>query len=336
MELFGALCVLYLLHCIVWLPEGACLFVPTVFGPVIAPGPGFRILHPRPSARSLVARRFPVPDGDLSALRGAEARKTAIFVERRALARCADPTRAEELAAKLREIGGCEPDAAQERIENAVAQTLSPAALGAARARFDAEARVLAWTSDAYWLSLFAVMPAAAFSVGSQYALAVLGPAVAVLHVATLWSFARAHARLFPTRRAERVESAIGAAFYPPSVLRAYHHLRDSALGAFHPAAVAVDALPAERGRAYVRAALVRATAACGGSRASGAEERGLRRLVAEIGESPATLLAVPARRDPRALGYCPACLCEYRRDAGDCSDCGVPLARLGSQTQTH
>jgi len=57
-----------------------------------------------------------------------------------------------------------------------------------------------------------------------------------------------------------------------------------------------------------------------------------LRSLALAFGEPPAALLAPPAREDPLAGAYCPACHCEYRRSAGTCSSCRVGLVAFGCE----
>jgi hypothetical protein len=349
LELYATLCALYLLQCAARLPQGACLFVPTLFGVWVSPGPGFRLLHPLPTGKSYLGRRFPLAEeaGSLRGrvhagsveradLSGATAHESAIRVAGRTFARCAGPADAEHLAGVLRSLAESEPPPGRACAETAIASGLSMAHFEDALARFGAGTRWLAWTGNAYSLSLFVLLPVASWSVGTEYSLALFAPVLLALHVATLWSFARAHARLFPARRAERLQSLFGVALYPPGLLRAHQQLRDDALGSIHPAVLAAAVLPQQERGAFLRAELARAAFRSRdesgtplGFSLAALEERGLRRLIAEVGQSAEALLAEPVRRDPWALAYCPACVCEYRRDGGDCVDCGVPLARL-------
>ena len=371
MELFGTLCVLYVLQCLVWLPRGGCVFAGALFGRVVWTGPGLRLLDLLPTSRSQVAFRFPLavragsltspgratwlaPDRndadavDLTALCEASADGSLVRVEGRAFARGADARHAKRIEALLREIGDAAPRERRAVVERAFDESLSLPAFSSAHGHFDTATRLLAWTTHAYGLALFAFLPAVAFTFGTERSLVAVLPVLAVLHVATLWCYARADRALRPAKRSERLQAALGAAVYPPSLLRAHSHLRSSTLAAFHPGAVAVGLLPRPRARDFLRAEIAHATArlqepVCPelGFSLVEVEVRALWRLIEEFGEAT-TLLAAPARIDPLALSYCPACLCEYRRSEGHCNDCGIAVAvwsddvRSEEETRQH
>lgn len=357
MELIAALVLLYGLQCVVWLPGGACLFTGTPFGWLSSSGPGFRLLHPRPGARTWLASRFPLTarDGrlqgrgaatwlshrghaagdpcELAALPAAELHGTVVRVAGRPFARGSDPAHAERIAALLRELAELEPALREARVAAELARSHSLAGLREARSRFEQAAKWLGWISDAYFVGLFALLPVAMWMTGNDYALRLLVPALIALHVATALALARAHGRLRPGRRGERAQILLGAALYPPSLLRAYQQLHAGALASFAPAAVAAEVLPRELANAFLREELVRAalSAQTADPSAQGLdlgrlEDHALRELVRELGESPESLRAAPPRSDPLALSYCPACRSEYRRADGSCSDCDVPL----------
>jgi len=271
---------------------------------------------------------------ELVALQSASADGSVVRVRGRAFARGADACHAERIAALLREIAESTPRERRAVVERAFRESFSLSGFSTARARFDTAARLLAWTSNAYGLALFVVLPGAAVTLGTESALVALLPAIALLHVATLWCYARANRELHPARRRERFQSALGAAVYPPSLLRAHSQLRSSTLAAFHPAAVAVALLPRSRARDFLRAEIARTMERLHepicpelGFSLVEVEARALSQLVEDFGESPTTLLAPPERIDPLARSYCPACLCEYRRADGHCNDCAIPLA---------
>jgi hypothetical protein len=356
-ELIAALVLLYGLQCVVWLPGGACLFTGTPFGWVSASGPGFRLLHPRPAARTWLASRFPliardgrlhgrgaatwlsdrgVADGgpcELAGLRAAELHGTVVRVAGRPFARGSDPADAERIAALLRELADAEPAQREPRIAAELARSHSLAGLREARRRFEQAAKWLGWTSDAYFVGLFGLLPVAMWMTGNDYAIRLLVPALIAVHVATCVALARTHGRLRPGRRGERAQILLGAALYPPSLLRAYQQLHAGALASFAPAAVAAEVLPRELAHAFLRGELVRSALGAQSAGSSGQdldlgrlEVHALRELVRELGESPDGLRAAPPRSDPLALSYCPACRSEYRRADGSCSDCEVPL----------
>jgi hypothetical protein len=355
-DLFVALALLYLIQCVAWLPAGATWLLATRSGVRSAEGPGFRLQPLRPAARAVVGLRFPLESaggvlrarghasgwrrdreaGDpvpLEQLAAAEARELLVFSGKRVLARGTDAAHAERIAALLRDLAGAEPAVRRKRADAALRESLSLSAAGQARDRFDDATGWLAAASDSYAVALLVLTPAAALFVGSELTLVIGAPALALLHVLTLVAFGRAHARLAPERRAERWQALLGVAFYPPGLLRGHALLRAGMLGRFQPAALALALLPRDAARDFLRAELVLAEARGSevapelGFSLERCQHDALLALVEESGESLASLCAAPARSDPLALAFCPACHCEYRRGDGDCSDCEVALA---------
>jgi hypothetical protein len=316
------------------------------------------MLHPLPSGGAALALRLPLleRDGRLcgrgaatwfaasewgtcgapverAALGTATARGSAVRVAGRPFARGFGPEHAESLARLLRDLASPDPARARERAEQVLAESFSSAGYRAARARVDSATRWLGWCSDLYWLGLFGLLPACLVGFGEERGLLLVLPVLVAFHLAALIALAWSHRSLRPGRIGALIESLAVAACYPPILLREHHALRTQALASFHPAVVAATLLPAEERKAYLRAALVRvskraaASARCDSELGlEGLERAALLRLVHELGESAASLLAPPTRRDPLALSFCPACLCEYLRAVGSCSDCDVPL----------
>jgi len=348
-ELLIWLTLLYALQCVAWLPRGAELFVRPIRRWVISRGPGWRLVHPLPSGDAALALRFPLSERegrlrgrgattwlsgqdwgarsapvDLAALGRASAQGSVVRVDGRPFARGWGPAHAESLAQLLRELAGDDPGRQRERLERSLAESLSYAGYEAARAKVDAAT---------YWLGIFALLPVCIAGFGEEPGILRALPILAVLHLATLVALASARRSLRPWRTGALIESLVVAGCYPPLLLREHHTLRTQELASFHPAVVASSLLPEEDRRAYLRAELARASMRPAESPRSedelglaDLEHRALLRLTCELGESPEALLAPPARCDPAAAAYCPACLCEYRRATGSCSDCDLPL----------
>lgn len=363
MDLWIWLVALYLLQCAAWLPRGAQLFVRPLTKWVVAGGPGWRLLHPLPSGSAALALRLPLverggrlhgrggaswwggrdwgdcgPAVERGALGGASARGSVVGAAGVPLGRGLGPVHAAALAALLRELAGGDRESARKRVAEALAQGLSPAGYAAARARVDAATGWLGWSSDLYWLGLFGLLPAFVLGFGEERGLLLVLPILVALHLVTLAALARAHRRLRPGRRGALIESLVVAACYPPILLREHHTLRSQELSGFHPAVVAAALLPGAQWRAFLRAELVRASARCEASvrplpelGLDELERRALWDLAHELGETADSLLAPPSGCSPLAAAYCPACWCEYRRAAGSCTDCGVPLVPIGA-----
>lgn len=365
MEFVLTLGLLYAVQCLAWLPGGAVLFVRPLRAWVISRGPGWRTLHPFPAGRATRAAPLPLVEREgrlyapaaptwlqsggasahgtpleLAALADARARGRAVRLPRRTLAVTECPERAEELAGFLRRLADASPAQRREQLAARLSASLSLAAYRDARRRSHRATRWLAWSSSVYWLALFAGLPCALRVASEELVLALGLPVLGGLHALTLLCLGLALARLRAAGSGAGAlfEPLLSAALYPPLLLRASHDLRARALAGFHPAVVAAAELSREGGRAFLRGeilALARRSSRAGAADAEAAadalgldelEGRGLWELARELGESPATLLAPPAREDPLARAYCPACRCEYRRASGPCSGCDADL----------
>jgi hypothetical protein len=357
LELWIALGILYGLQCLVWLPEGTQLFVRVLGDWWVTPGPGWRMLHPRPSAPSLLAaplplleqtgrwrgrgnptwassrgwkgRGMPVEREDLARI---EVRGVVLRLDGRALGRAIAPVGAEPLADWLRGLAeGGESDAARQ-IEAALAASLSLARYREAKQRLAGRTRWLRTSSDLYALGLFLGLPSAAFVWGSEPVLLRGLPALGALHLLTLFALIVSWRRLYPGRGGEVAEAAFSAAFYPPLLLRAYGELRTRELALFHPAVVAIDSLPVDQARAFLRGEILRAAATADATADASVpgiaqlERRALEALESEWWEGAASLWAEPPRHDPGARSYCPACHVEYASGSGTCNDCDLVL----------
>jgi hypothetical protein len=359
MELFAALAALYAWQCLWWLPAGSTLVWATMLRSRVESGPGFRLAALRPGALCAQAQRLPLVarDGalyarggtgwlsgdaeaelplDLALLRGAEAHESWVRSGGRRLARGVDPADAQRIAALLHAVADPDPAERRRRAAEALRASLSLKDAEAARDRAQEATAWLGVISDVYLVNLLGFAPAASYFIGDEFALRIFAPALVLLHAATLFCFARAHAALWPGRRAERWQALFGVAIYPPGLLRAPQQLCASALAGFHPAALALTLLPESDARDFLRAELLQAEARSTeapapelGFSLDACERDALQALVAEIGSSRAALLAAPDRCDAHARAYCPACHCEYRRGDGDCSDCELELAKF-------
>jgi len=358
LELLLVLGVLYGLQCFVWLAEGATLFVRPLRGFLVSEGPGWRLVHPVPSAPALLATRLPLveQDGrwhgraaptwlssrgfverapvDVASLADAEVEGCVVRVGGRPFARALAKEQAEPLARFLRGLAGGDAARARESLDHRLAESLSLERYRRCRSQLAEATRWLRGASDTYWVALFVGLPLAVLVWGGEPVLLRGALPVALLHLIALFAYWWAHRRLYPESRGERAESVFAAALYPPLLLRTHHELRTRVLADFHPAVVAVAALPRDAGRAFLRGEILRSTGQAAAHREAGAapcvrelEIRALWALASQLGESRETLLAAPVRQDPRALAYCPLCHFEYAVATGSCADCGIALA---------
>jgi hypothetical protein len=353
------LLLLYALQCAVLLPRGGALFLRLPWRWRPFQEPGWNVLHPLPSAASVLATRLPLlederglrarevptrlgraplraepPRLDLAGGSRIEVRGKWVRVDGRAFARAVTARRAEWLGTLLRELRGASPDAIRARLRQELAESLSLERFREASDRFRRTTRLLAWSSDLYAAGLFVGLPLLVWRVHSERALLLFFPVFLLLHGAVLAALVLAHRKLDPGARGELVEALIAAALYPPLLLRAVGELRLAALGGFHPATAAAALLPDEERRRFLRVELARLTYAADaraprdrlGVGLADLEREALAALAAECGLSAEELLAPLPQDDPAVPAYCPICLSDYLRPTGECSDCRVAL----------
>jgi hypothetical protein len=264
--------------------------------------------------------------GDLARCR---ASGRSIRIGRQRLSRCASEARAAQLAEWLRKLAGADASQRREQLRGAFSDALSLDACRAECARFDRATRMLAWLADADAAALLIALPLAIVALGSERSLLYAGPLLALLHVATLVAFGRAHLALLPQERADRINLLASALLYPPALLGGLRDLRLVSFERFHPAALACLWLPEAQRIRFLRSEILQreARAPDEPDGLDALELRALWELADAVGASRQTLLGPPARRDPWARAYCPACHAEYRESGGLCSDCRLPLA---------
>jgi hypothetical protein len=349
-ELVVALILLYTAQCVVWLPRG-CVLLARFLGSGIEIEPaGWCLLHPRPSARSLVGTRLPLAlsggelraVGDHSWWRGAalgegahfdpgatepvELRGRSVRSGSRRLARGVTAEHAAHLARILESLRAQADGDLQARVAEWLDASLDLEALRASLESTRRATRGLAPILDVYALVLFIPLPLAIAFFGAEPVLWRVLPALGVLHVAALVSFVLAHRRLAPGEAGALLESLLAASLYPPILLRSCNEFALERALCFHPATVACVALPREKALARLRTELLRCRSEGDESWLASREGEGLSALAAAMGESSASLFAAPSREDGWALAFCPACHVEYRRASGACTDCETAL----------
>lgn len=354
MELWVALVLLYAAQCLVRVPPGWVLFTRPLRRWRFTQRDGWRVAHPLPSALSLFASRLPVEEVD-GRLRGrggvrglsggaltsrplvevggdaaVAARGTVVRVGDRPVAQALTHHGAEALADRLRAL--CDPASDPAAILGAALEvSLRSEQLRERRAEFALATRWLRPATDVYAALLFAVLPAVVAWRGAEAGLLYALPVAGLLHVSTLACYGRAYHRLRPGRRGDLIEALFASGLYPPLLLRSHQELAKELLSGYHPAAVAAVVLEGEPRRAFLRSEIATARNAAASDAARGLglaamESEALESLCEAVGEPPESLLAPPARLDPLASSYCPACHEPYRRLGGQCVDCVLPL----------
>lgn len=265
---------------------------------------------------------------------GVDLRGRVVRVAERPFARAVGKGHAESLQAFVRDLAAAaDGPSTRARIETEIDGMFDLARHREEQARFVRATRTLSWLSLGYFTALFAALPPAIWWLHEELGILAWLPFVVAFHTATLVALAMAHRRLMPDRGGERVELLISAALYPPALLRGLQELCDTACSTFHPAVLAATLTDEPARRGHLRSELARLVYLEGAARENDdcpslatLEYRALLGLLAEIGEDPTALLRPPQREDASARYFCPACLAEYRRRAGACTDCGIAL----------
>ncbi len=350
MELWLTLILLYAWQCVAWLPARSAVVRPSRrwLDELEASGPHWLSL--RPSALCLVASRLPFRiDGDQLAaddplgrhsgppdrvvrrvsLRDPsafEARRHRVWVDGRAFVDAPSKAIARHWTAVARDLADLAPEHRAAELESRLARALDGAR---AAARLHAARRHVRWLApicDLYAIGLFAAIPALGLVVGAERAIFLSAAPMLALHVAGVGLAFRAHRRLHPDWRGDRLEQTWMAALYPPALLRMPQRLVEDSVAGFHPLALARGLWP----EATWREALVREVyrlarrARRDDSISEGcARERTI--LIHCAGFADESEVSAPRPRiDPTAASYCPVCLDDFRPGHDHCSPCGI------------
>jgi hypothetical protein len=350
MELLAYAAAFYLWQCLAFLPEGAVVFRAPLRRFRVLAGEGARLLHPWPSAATLIGARLPIAlegeavrslvpsrrfgarasgEASVADLRSAAVSGCTITVAGKPFLRAATAEHASALGRLLRSMGG-DPQASPHAVLlRFVRRSLSLARLRRDFAAADRATRWLGFGADVYAVLIFFVLPLLLVFVSPDAALLRVGPLIGVVHVVTVATLYLAHSRLYPAAGGARLELLVPAALFPPLLLRGRQDLLRSATADYHPAALAALVLDAPALEDLLRRELARldralaaaAERATATARLVEAEREALLDLAAQCGL--AGELSVPrARRDPEAGSYCPLCLSDFRPGFGRCAPC--------------
>ncbi len=144
-------------------------------------------------------------------------------------------------------------------------------------------------------------------------------PPVAVLHVATLTCFWRAHSRFYPLLKSDRWLVTLEKLLLPPANVRVTSKISLPYLEQLHPVAL-VSAVAPEALVDYARELL-----------RNGAEQHTLNLLEQALHSQGRTLQQLapePKPESTEAQSYCPQCNAQFALNAGTCPDCKTVALR--------
>ncbi len=187
-------------------------------------------------------------------------------------------------------------------------------------------------------LHIFALMPLGLFLSSSRAVWYALGIILLSLHFLTVFFFWRAHCKLYPQSREERIKKLLTMFFNPFSSMHCPAQLCREGLVDFHPLLAGYIALRGRARQKFMHRAWCGLMYNLSGTDSERAREQltlhnalllgVLKQRLAEAGEEFSPQLPPPAR-DHDARAYCPACLIQYAADLDECLYCpGVPLRK--------
>jgi hypothetical protein len=377
-SLYIALVVLYILECTAYVPRGSAAFIRKAAGKALLRFPrrgvsnnrGGLVLGPLvPGAGTVfVVPQWPVALGEEGALGWVaesleleeRAHQTGAFVRfeempkpARAdfrdvvaggvtLASVSSSLFARRVAEGIESVRGAPKEKRAEAIDAIIAAHTD---VEGARRRVDQverETAALRWAGFAIAIVVFLVAPAAVMTLGlGRIWLPLLAGVFAVTWVGAALFF-RAHRRLLPDERLERIGLLLLIGFMPISPLlavRAVDAIARSALHGYHPLAVALAIAPPEQQRSFALHLLRdarwprRPVCLSDDPAAQAVEEsyrEALRRglmTIAEEASIPVAEATSPPAQEEGAKSYCPRCLSQLEQDIEACADCGgVPV----------
>ncbi|MGH0036855.1 MAG: hypothetical protein ACQGVK_17655 [Myxococcota bacterium] len=357
MELWLTLTALYAWQCLVWLPGRSLAFVPSFRGAGALSGPGPRWLSPWPGALGIVASPLPFhPRGDrlvadvplsrsagafdrgersveLGAGSSAELVGSRLAVDGRPFVPGASRAEARVWLVLAALLARKDPAERTRELRRHLEASLDPQRLDARLAEARRGVRGLAIACNAQSLALLAGVPSLGLWMGAERAILLSAPVLLALHLTTVALAIAAHRRLFPERRAERIEEIATAALYPPALLRLPQRWIDAALAGFHPLAVARALWPEPKWRQAWRRALARLERSAADPSEDSewieAQRGALQEAVSDLPD-----WSTPRRRsDPTASSYCPICLDDYRAGFARCAECGTATVAYAPPT---
>lgn len=242
---------------------------------------------------------------------------------------------AQRLANLIVDLGTLAPHARAKRIDELVRAAFDTRAIAQRVDEFTRATRaLLVACTCAFWF-VFAVTPIVGLRFGLAQSWIPLVAALVVGQVAILWTFVRAHRRLYASENGARIGQSILLALSPPAAMRAVEALSRDLLAEFHPLAVAAVVLERDAFADLVESTLRDAVHPLPIRRdgddplvhAADLEWRermltALEAFASREGIAPARWRAAPARLEADCLSYCPRCTQQFTLASGTCARC--------------
>jgi hypothetical protein len=281
------------------------------------------------------------------AIKSIEAKGKTIYVNRQRLLKVGSAPDSRRLANLLREIAAQPMTRRATTLNARLRESLDICAVQNRWQTLRKPAASLRWLTNAEFIYLFFLGPAAIGYLGLKYCWPMLLAGLLTLDLLVAWRFYRAHRVLFPEDDDERFSQTLTILLAPCSAARANDLLSRYVLEQFHPLAVARQ-LASPTAFRHLAAHWLRelhypAQPVCpvrapeaqtieADSRAHWLEL--INEFLLALGLNPVELLQPPAAMDDTCHQYCPRCLSQFAAGARECPDCGgITLAPLHPAT---
>ena len=371
--LFLVLLVLYLSECVIWLKRQSVAFISGLGGSGRVTYPhqwlgnasgGILFLNPLPPAgKVFVSHLLPIsispsgicafnvqtlPSGGrapaqtgrtllFSEIKHANSDGAYLLVNKEKFAKCATSEQARKLATLIAEMAKASTSKRESLARSWITKQFQ---VEEARERLrdgKKTIKLIKSVSSAFSFYLFVLVPIWVSTVGllePLLAIAIL-MVIAAVRIGTL--FYKAHKKLYPEDKSERIEGLVKMILCPPAAARAADLLTRNMLADYSPIVLA-DLLTGNRERRFVRAFIrdlqyplkheILDETAKGIINWSAAEQLNLSLEYVKSGRfGKVTELLAHAERAGNSISYCPRCACQFVVHSVDCPDCpGVEL----------
>ena len=366
--LYAAFVVLYLLQCVVWIPQDSPAFRPAFLGGWIQAGEGFRLAAQR--IRGVAGNPLPPligvavcqptlvavsPAGvaparggtqmfaSFAGMEGVTAVTKSVCIGDDKLLKAGSEGDAKRLAAWLEKLRTMPEKKRGFAIETRLGDSLDFTQASARYVEFERATQFLGWACTALFAYLFLFLPLIIDAIGLARMWMVLAAALVLLMAFIHWQFVRVHKRLRPEDGDARWTALFTMLLYPVAAIRAKDAVLHDLFAEFHPLAAARVLCEPEEFRRVAARTLREITYPLPASAAASDEpgvqceswfrERQLaaiHRFLKDAELKPEELLAAPAPNSAQSVSYCPRCCQQYAVPPGVCADCGgIPLHPL-------
>ncbi len=269
-----------------------------------------------------------------SAINKATADGAYLLLNGEKLTKCVTPKQAKALADLITEISAAKSSRRESLVRSWLGKQFDVKQATSAWREAEDAVGPIRWLCSLSFVFMFVAMPVAVTIFGLERLIIPLAAAMVLLAIQTAFMFYRAHRKLFPREKQERLENVVKMILCPPVSLRAADVLTKNALSEYSPLVIASVLTGADEQRLVRGFVLdlqhpllheITDDDAVETVSWMGAEQ--LRLSHEYIRRTGRESLFGPTEREGASLSYCPRCSVQFVMTNGECPDCpGVEL----------